>query len=408
MRWSLPLWIFPFLLLLVSCTSTSDRDASALPSPSAGTVLLASFPLTTQARPTTAESLFLANLNANIEELEKRVSSSEAASAALASALLLRFRIVGRLEDGERALTLAQSSGNSGLALLTRAAAQMTFHDFAGAAEAIAALRSYPEHAGQVAVLERDLNMALGNYSALADDFRLADQPASDFFEMTHRADIRLMQGNLDGATAWYRAAQDLYGDVSPFPLAWLYTQQGIAILRHGDFAAARPFFAAAVERLPSYYLAAEHLAECEMELGELDRARARYQAVIAQTGNPEFYAALADLETRAGNAEAAAQALKSALAGYEQLLARYPSAYAHHAAEFLIEQGQTVRALALARENLALRKDIGSWILLATAAEAAGDQPLACEATTAAVATGLKPPELAELDALRKVCAAG
>lgn len=406
MRW-MTLFLLPVVMLALSGCATVDRpDLAGTSSRNAGSIVLVNFPATPQLRPTTSETLFLGNLDAMVEELEKRADTSEAAKAGLASALLLRFRIVGRLDDGEHALRLAISAGSSAPALLTRAAAQMTFHDFAGATAAIAGLRAFPEHAVQVAVLERDLNMAIGNYPALADDFKLAEQPASDFFEMTHRADLRLMQGNLDGATAWYRAAQDLYGDVSPFPLAWLYTQQGIAILRHGDFAAARPFFAAAVERLPSYYLAAEHLAECEMELGELDRARARYQAVIAQTGNPEFYAALADLETRAGNAEAAAQALRSALAGYEDLLARHPSAYAHHAAEFLIEQGQTARALALARENLALRKDIGSWILLATAAEAAGDRPLACEATTAAVATGLKPPELAELDALRETCA--
>lgn len=80
------------------------------------------------------------------------------------------------------------------------------------------------------------------------------------------------MLGDLPGASFWHRSAQDFYRDVSPFHLAWLYTQQGIAILRHGDFKSAQPFFAAALARLPSYYLAAEHLAECEMELGQLDQ----------------------------------------------------------------------------------------------------------------------------------------
>ncbi len=387
-------------LIFVACAAPRGQ------APSVGSVMMANYPIAKSIRPTTSEQIFLGNLNANIEELEQRLESGDAATAALASSLLLRFRIVGRLDDGERALALVMSSDTSPLAVLTRAAAQLTFHDFAGADASIAELGAFPEFAVQAGALKRDLQMARGDYAALEADFRQSNQPSNDFFEMAHRADIRLMLGDLDGATAWYRAAQDLYGDVSPFPLAWLYTQQGIAILRYGDFASARWFFAAAVERLPSYYLAIEHLAECEMELGDLDGARKRYLGVIEQTDNPEFFAALADLETRAGNRAAAARALEQARIGYDDLLARHRLAYAQHAAEFFLEDGQAARGLTLARENIVMRNDIGSWILLASAADANGDRTLACEATRIAVATGLNPPEMADLVELRRICA--
>lgn len=171
--------------------------------------------------------------------------------------------------------------------------------------------------------------------------------------------------------------------------------------------AEARRFFAAAHARLPQYYLAAEHLAECEARLGNLDEARGLYREVIAQTGNPEFIAALAGVERDAGN-EAEAQRLEGeALKGYEALLARHPAAFGQHAAEFLIQIGQKERADALARQNLELRRDVGSWILQAQAALAVGDLPRACAARDRAVETAMRPPELAELDALGAQCRA-
>jgi tetratricopeptide (TPR) repeat protein len=222
---------------------------------------------------------------------------------------------------------------------------------------------------------------------------------------LAHRADLRLMQGDLEGASHWYRTAQDFYHDVDPLPLAWLYSQQGIALLRHGRYDLAKPFFEAAYQRLPDYFLASEHLAECEAQLGNIDRARELYRAVIAQTGNPEFIAALADLEQQAGNPDAAAAARKAAEVGYRALLDRQRAAYAQHAAEFLLDIGKADEALLLARDNLALRKDIGSLILMVKAAAAGGQHAEACAAAAQARATGLEPPELGEIAEIENSC---
>jgi tetratricopeptide (TPR) repeat protein len=179
----------------------------------------------------------------------------------------------------------------------------------------------------------------------------------------------------------------------------------GIALLRSGNTEAAKRFFERAVERLPGYYLAEEHLAECEAALGETEAARSRYRRVIDQTGNPEFIAALASLEHAAGRHDDAKRLQTEALRGYEALLQRHPDAFGQHAAEFLIEVGEVERADALAQANLALRKDVGSWILQATTALAANDTARACAARDAAVRTALLPPELAELDSLAPRC---
>jgi tetratricopeptide (TPR) repeat protein len=193
---------------------------------------------------------------------------------------------------------------------------------------------------------------------------------------------------------------------VSPVPLAWLHTQQGIAWLRFGDIERAQRFFEAAYQRLPQYYLAAEHLAETEFLLGRRERARELYLAVIAQTDHPEFHAALAEVEAELGDTDAAEVSLGRAREGYEALLARHPAAFADHAAAFHLEQDEAGRALELARINLNQRRDVMAWLLLAEAEHAAGNRRAACRALDQARRTGLNPPELRELEERLQRCA--
>lgn len=369
------------------------------------TIGAAAYPLSPQQRVTTAAQIYHANLDARIEVLAAN-PQDPMARAELAAALLLRFRVIGRLDDGERALALAQEAAAAapGDPAIQRVnvAALSAFHLFDQAQASLAQLEAAGADARS---LQRDLRLARGDYAPLGPDFVESRVPVADFYELASRADLRLLSGDPAGAAQWFRAAQDLYADVDPLPLAWLYTQQGIALLRHGQCAQARVFLAAALERLPRYYLAAEHLAECEAELGELEAARKRYLAVIEQTGNPEFLAALAEVEARLGNARAARAARGAADAGYRRLLARWPDAYAQHAADFYLDNGQVDQAHALALSNIGLRQDIGSLILLAQTAAASGDIALACQSAGRARATGLRPPELAELDGLAARC---
>ncbi|MBK8066069.1 MAG: tetratricopeptide repeat protein [Rhodanobacteraceae bacterium] len=363
------------------------------------------YPASVDARATTSSDIYLGNLDSRIASLRGR-TDAPGAHALLAAALHARFRIVGRIADAEAALAEARQAvlvaPDHADAHRVLAATLMSFHLFEDAAKALDAAESL---GAEVAGLRRDLWMALGRYDLLQPDFAASNLPVGDFQELAHRADLRLMLGDPAGAFRWYRAAQDLYPDVDPYPLAWLHTQQGIALLRHGDCASARVFFETALQRLPQYYLAAEHLAECEATLGQLAPARQRYHAVIEQTGNPEFLAALADVETAAGATAAAAVATEKARAGFADLLARHPAAYAQHAAEFYLDRGESGRALALAQENARLRVDIGSLILLARSAAAAGEDEIACASAQRARATGLQPPELAEIVPIEAAC---
>ena len=382
---------------------TSDDTKPTLPS---GT-----YPLSTRQRVTTSEDIYLGNLQARIEVLDQQLASTSSASlqAQLAAALLLRFRVLGQLGDGERGLALAMSAGQQDPDLadaqLILASALSTFHRFNEAMVALARAEQAGADQASLTITRRDLLMAQGRYEALAEDFARSAEPVADFYELAHRADLRLLQGDPAGASQWYRAAQDLYQDVDPLPLAWLYVQQGIALLRHGQITQARVFFAAAHARLPHYALATEHLAECEFLLGHHDRARQLYVAVIEQTDNPEYRAALARLEDAAGHPDRAQAERERASRGYRDLLQRHRAAYAQHAAEFFLDIGDVDSAWSLAQENLQLRADLGSLILYAQAAEQYGQPRRACAALVRIQDSGLQPPELDDLTLLQGRC---
>lgn len=396
-RWSRPVRAIAAglgALAAAACVGTPS------PPPAAPSVTEAAggYPASTRQRVTTSAELYVGNLQARVQELERRAAGDDRARVELAAALLLRAQILGGVDDAPRALELARAASAAGAGALAepvRAAAATALHHFD---EAEAALRRAQAQGVDVRPARRDLALARGRYGELQAEFERAHEPSADFRELAWRADLRLLAGDPGGATLWYRSAQDLYQDVDPLPLAWLHTQQGIALLRHGDCASARVFFAAAVARLPQYYLAAEHLAECEAALGDLDSARSRYLAVIAQTGNPEFMAALAEVEMARGEADAAERLRAQADRAYQRLLASEPAAWSQHAAEFYLDTGRAAQAHELALANARLRQDLDSLILLARSAAAVGDTALACEQRTRVLATGLRPPEIAEL----------
>lgn len=397
--------------LLAGCAGEHGTMYDPAPAATTSTLSDPTWPLQPSAYRTTSGAIYLGNVDARIDEYRRIIAERNLAvhRVALAGDLYHRFRVTGRLADAEEAMTLLDAAivadPTAAQAYQLRGVVRSGFHRFREALADLDAAQTHGAKATDLAATRREIELALGDYAKLRNEFEHSTDVTPNFYELAHRADLRVMQGDLAGATFLYRAAQTQYRDTNPVPLAWLHVQQGIALLRFGKVEEARDFFAAAHARLPQYYLATEHLAECEAALGNTERARELYRAVIAQTGNPEFVAALSGLEREAGNAADADRLARDAEAGYETLLASYASAYAQHAAEFFIEIGKPERAYALAQQNLTVRRDIGSWILLANAASAAGDMPAACEARARVQATGLKPPEIADLAPLAARC---
>lgn len=386
-----------FILLLSPAGAQSEPDAGQF----------ARYPYTATDYATTSGAIYLANLDAAIEALSTP-DGAVARPVELATRLYHRYRILGRREDGERALALVDDhlpSDASPSQRLRRAAIRAGFHRFDDASADLEAAREQGASERALEGLDRELRLAQGDYDSFGAEWSWARQPAGGFYDAAFRGNASVLLGDSRTAALQFFRAQQHYRDTNPFPLAWLYTQQGIALVRNGEFERAMPYLRAALERVPGFYVAAEHLAECEYEIGALEQSRNRYRRVIEQTDDPAFRAALADVEEALGNRDEAEALRRRALEDYESLLEKHPAAYGGHAIEFFIDMGRSERALEIARANRSVRADVGTRLGLAASARAAGEHEMACRALEGAIATGLNPPELSDQTDLAVDC---
>ena len=119
----------------------------------------------------------------------------------------------------------------------------------------------------------------------------------------------------------------------------------------------ARPWFEAAVRRLPAYVPAHGHLAELDAAQRKTVPAIARLRTLALGSDDPDYATQLARILSDVRQAEEAELWRGRAEARYEELLTRHPDAFADHGAEFWLRVGgDPVRALALAKHNLELR----------------------------------------------------
>lgn len=400
--------IFIALLALAACKSTPTAHMkSAIPETALpATLMLVNYPLSMSDRPTTAAASAMAHL-------EGRLSlpvSTPGQSIAHAGLLYQRYQITGRMADLDAAyasaktLASAENAGDDAHLLWPTLAAYM--HEFSEAKASLAKLSPAQDDAKAALLIQ--IKTARGQGRAPVFTTALAN--GAEFADLVQRAGHCVDMGDLDCATQNYHQAQFVYSDSAPFPLAWLHTQQGIALLRFGFSEWALRFFDAALARMPGYFLAAEHRAECLASTGQLVAARAEYLSIIAQTGgeqagNPEFMAALAAVEGELENQPEMLRWQNLARQGFAARLVKYPNAYAQHAVDFYLQINDLARAERLALQNLQLRQDVGSYVLLAEVALAKPDAKQFCEAYQNAVKTGLMPPELMAMRAQALVC---
>src|SRR5262249_47828021 len=241
-------------------------------------------------------------------------------------------------------------------------------------------------------------------------------------------ASVRADRGEIEAAEALFIKAQHAYRDVSPFPVAWLYVQQGLMWMREDNLERARDLFEAAYTRLPAYAAAQGNLAEVEAALGRHERSLAllrtwmqegslarawalsevassqlsgstapqhRTEAAAAlgrderaitllrpranNSDDPEYAGQLARLLSEVGQAEEARYWREMAATRYDNLLARHPEAFVDHAAEFwLTAGGDPHKGLLLAEKNLGIRQTPRAYALVLQAALATQTTPVA------------------------------
>ena len=120
-------------------------------------------------------------------------------------------------------------------------------------------------------------------------------------------------------------------------------------------------------------------------EEGRFDEAEALLAAIV-ETGEPEVPWRLAEVLLAVGKGPDAERHIELARVTYDELLRKYPLAYADHGAEFYLAAGNDpARALELARLNLDNRPTLRAFEQAVAAAAAAGDHAAASDFTEAA-----------------------
>lgn len=314
---------------------------------------------------TTDPDIAMGNLEAQIRQLE-RLSAHGALTvgqrAALVELIAAHAQYTGSIADHERALALAEELAGAfpddPVALLARARGRAAFHRFAESLSDLdhaAALGASP---ATVAGMRAGIYQALGRYDEALTIRRDSAERNPSADNLGALASLRAARGDIDDAARLFAEARWSYRDISPFPLAFLFFDEGAMWMRHGDLERARALFEAAHRRLPSYATAQCYLAEVEAALGHTEHAIALLEPLARTADDPNGAAQLTRILADAGRADEAASWRTAAARRYDELVAAHPDAYADHAAEFWLNAGGNPElALPLARHAPSARR---------------------------------------------------
>lgn len=351
-------------------------------------------------------AIAVGNLHAQIDGQRRLLAQqppTAARLAALADLLTMRGQFLGRIADYEEALATAEQAVRTfpqdGIAYLSRAKAQATFHRFVAAQADVRLAEAWGASRFRTDPVRAAIFQAVGRYDeASLIRRRLADAHPT-IRNLQALAVLEGERGRVQSAAALFAAATAHYRDVSPFPIAWGEFQQGLMWMREGDLEQARRSFAAAHQRLPQYAAARGHLAEVEAELGNRATAIDLLRPLAASSDDPDYAAHLASILMDDGKTNEALRWRTVAAARFDALTTRYPEAFADHGTEFWLAAGQDpARGLRLAQLNVKNRPTPRAYELVLSAALALHDRDAACDAAQHVRVLGPVPPELSRL----------
>jgi tetratricopeptide (TPR) repeat protein len=341
---------------------------------------------------TTNAGIAMGNLDGTIETRTKLYASSpnDANSGlTLVNALLTRGQFAGRIADYETADALTANmvtkSPKSADAHLARASTAATFHRFSEALTELDAAAGLGASPTAIKNARASIFLAQGRLDEISE--LGAWQDGADPLSMVSAAAFTGELGRTEVAETLFERARASYRDVSPFTVALTDFQRASLYERSGERAKARAYFTEAVHILPMYAHAVVHLAN----LLPATEAKGLLTSIASTADDPEVVAALSDANRRTGDAEGATKLADKARARYETLLKAHPEAFYDHGAAFYLGVGADgIKALALAKQNAALRKTAASvdlWLTAAQTGPNANDTTERCAAATAGLA---------------------
>lgn len=384
-----PLLFAGFLSALFGC----KRLAGSAAADGGARVDPAKSPLSQDELSTDDPRVALPNLESAVAGAERTIEQMPNARtlSQAAEVHLVRAQYLGRVSDYDRALELGERAVHDfpteSDAHLGRARARAALHRFSDAlhdleaAERLGASRAYLDEA-RAAILQ-----GTGHPEEALRLFRSIEPRSTDLSALGAEAALLGELGELAKAEKLFTLAQHKLRGVSPFPLAWLYYQQGLMWERAGNAERARILFEAAIARIPTYAPAISHLAAIFAATNRRDEA-IRLLQPLAESEDPEHAGALAGLFVLKGQKEEAERLRAQAGARYDALMAKHPEAYASHAARFWLGAGDDPKkALSAAKKELANRRTSDAFDLALTAAIASHDAKETCRLAEEAAA---------------------
>jgi tetratricopeptide (TPR) repeat protein len=327
---------------------------------------------------TTSWSIASGNLDGEIATRLSNDLSKPKDALGVVQLLLARGQFVSRIADYEKADEIAQriasSNPNSADALRARATVHGVFHRWDDATKDLDTAEKLGAPADVLDGARGSIAMARGRYDDAAKYIHDDAPNASDLATAAVLAGLRQKHA---AAQRMFDKARATYGDVAPFPIAWMAFERARWLEAQGKTEQAREWYAEALDVIPVYAHAAVHLATGDPP----DKAIARLDPLTTTSDDPDVLAALADAHQRASHDGDAKKWLEKARARYEELLKRHPEAFADHAARFYLKQGEAKRSLELAAQNAKNRSTEEALDLLLGAATAANAKDAMCEA---------------------------
>ena len=309
--------------------------------------------------------LAMSNLQAQIAGREQQLMENSrvavADQAELIELVAMRGFLLGIIADydlaEERAEALCRNHPDDGTAYLARARSRARFHLFAEALTDLDNAERFGADRESVVRERATIFQAKGDYEAALAFFVPAAEMQRSFAALGALAVHHSERNDCAAAEKLFHESRNSYHGVSPIPVAILEFHFGHMWMSQQNLDRARLWFQTAVNRLPGFAPAEGHLAEVEAMCGETDCAIARLIPLTTSSDDPDYAAALARILNEIGRTDEANTWRIKAAAQYEDLLSRHRDAFADHAAEFLLEQGNDPqRALSLAQRNLEIR----------------------------------------------------
>lgn len=295
-------------------------------------------------------------------------------SVAVDGLWLLRLRLRADGAALERVAALVVAAADSANGYLRRARHRAVLHQFALALDDL-------EHAARAGAAGPDVRtaramllVANGHAREVLAALRKQADAQPGVAGATALAHACVAVGLPRLADRWYRRALRSLDTVSPFAWAELQFARGVLWSEHlGNPVRGAQHYRAALTAVPEYVGARIHLAEIEQAGGRPARALALVESIAPDAVDPEASALRAVLR-RTLSWPGAASELSVAHLGFATLTARFPLAYADHAARFYLGLGKDPQsAWTLARLNLTNRPTAVAQALAAEAARAAG-----------------------------------